>query len=91
MCGLLGNEFAGFFVIALPAILLLRGNDEDLLHRGAQSHSVVRGATMETARSLSGLARRTKQGRTLATIPKSTSAMSPSSGKFVIQDFRGRA
>ena len=46
---------------------------------------------METVRSLSGSAQRTKQGRTLATIPKSTSTMSPSSGKFVIQDFRGRA
>jgi hypothetical protein len=46
---------------------------------------------METVRSLSGLAHRTRQGRTLATIPKSTSTMSPFSGKFVIQDFRGRA
>lgn len=52
--------------------------------------SVVSGATMETVRSLSGLAHKTKQGRTMATIPRSTSTMSPFSGQFVIQNCRGR-
>src|ERR1051325_476521 len=52
--------------------------------------SLVSGATRETVRWLSGWAHRTRQGRTFATIPKSTSIMSPFLGEFVIQDFRGR-
>src|ERR1035438_4388290 len=52
--------------------------------------SVVSGATIETVRSLSGLAHRTRQGRTLATMPKSTSTMSPLAGEFVIENLRGR-
>ena len=51
--------------------------------------SVVSGATRETVRSESGLANKTRQGRTFATIPKSTSKMSPFFGKFVIQNLRG--